>query len=80
MLTAEPLYLNYEKEKAKIIQWRLKRLQNAAIIIKAVQVWSREHKKIADILKNCSGFKSYKCQELSAGNLNSLISQFKANL
>ena len=67
----EPNYRSYQARVLELSGWANTRRAKARAIVSAVTVWGQEHRKLAKVLDQCSGFRALRrsCGNLTAANL-----------
>lgn len=76
----ESSYGDYNKRQASIRAWTSERVSKSKDIGIAAKAWAEEHKKIADILQKCGGFRAIKCQDFGASKLKVAVFKLKTEL
>jgi hypothetical protein len=75
-----PIYDDYIKGETAIKVWVNERVSKSKDISSAAAAWAQEHKKIADMLEKCGGFRALKCQDLNLGSLKVAVDKLKAEI
>lgn len=70
-----PEYQAYEARRTAALRWRADRKENLAAIARATGAWKAEHARAADALKRCGGLNAYRCAEVDAASLKTLVDQ-----